>query len=566
MKRKIILFLLGIVLFVVSTAFFWFQYQISLLKPQIEKVFYPVDLSPRNVSGSAFRSVPFDSLLTSKSIIGFGEATHGTDEFRLGFTQLVKRLILVNKCNILVYAERDFGESWELNSYVLNKVPELTLSSALPYSSSHEKELISWIREYNKTKSPDQQIWVASADMYSPRTAALNALAYCQSKNIQLPEHTTSLLNDLGNSPLFFNIFLKKYTLSYITENLKPLHAAVNGSINTNSDLSLEDRWLIQSIKSITKIINFTASKNQIKSGQRDSIMFDNIQWIRQQRKEAKLFVFAHNSHIEKMTGNVMSANEGRLGWLLAKNYEDEYYTIGTEVESGKYRSGKNITFSIPESRNKIGSLIGKSVAASSGFLDLHGNTEVKDFFNKDRYITYGVLDTDRPTYPAIKNFASAFNAVFWIRESSPLIISSANTYNLAVTLSKKKVPDIFKINKVNVKIDLNYKTFSDSGSIYDRPSLGMIVFSNNIFQNYKVIQLNKSDINSILTQNLDSKSDSIVIFIAGDRTKEFALKSITLNNNLVIEGAKMLYSAPNYEREKTNSTEIHLVLKDNNQ
>jgi len=153
------------------------------------------------------------------------------------------------------------------------------------------------------------------------------------------------------------NLHNKKYDYNYINNTLKEIETKVSG---IKSEGSLKKAILLNTFnvfKNDLKIVYFKDEPI------RDTNMFELMEWTKQLRSNAKILVFAHNSHIEKVQGNIMtSASERRLGKLIYHKYKEKYYTIAMEVEQGFYSTNKSKEpTEICTSSNKIGNIIGKT-------------------------------------------------------------------------------------------------------------------------------------------------------------------------------------------------------------
>lgn len=551
---KILLWIVAGTSVVIGGFFLWNKLQILSIKSDVRKSFIDYELDQNNLSGEIDPSVL--QPLEGKNIIGFGEATHGTKEFRAAFTQLAKYLIASGRINILVYAERNFADSWLVNEFLQGEEASVSVDRIFPYSSKEEKELIEWIKTFNKSKLDDEKIWVAGADMYHPKYAATNAIYLLNKYQSNVSAATMQVLNDWACSPISFNFFLGGAENIKIEQELSTIYKELTGIKDANMR-SLRDKWLTQSIKLISEGIKHARAKSS-ESGIRDSIMFDNINWLLSAKKNAKLLIFAHNSHIEKFPSNTLSANNARLGWLINKRFPSSYYTIACEVEKGLYRSGQDKTSKIPQSFMKIGSIIGESVDQESGYLNLHQSKDIENFLNKEWYITYGVLDTENPTYPKAKDFSKAFDMVFWARNSTPLEISKPDSYNIVTSFNRKEDPNVFS-NKISLHLNTEFDLFPLQSDLYDYPDLGILFYSKNKLVDYHLQKIYKS---GILDLNKDVKPniDSAIVYIAGNRNRTFSLTKFSINNS-VISKDKILYSGPNYNKLDVPDRPIYLQL-----
>lgn len=559
--KKVLFILAGLATTTFGLVYGYQKLRIKSIKPEIENGFYAVNLNGSDSTESPFDSVPFDELLKDKSIISFGEATHGTDEFRKAFKELAKTLVLQGKCNIIIFAERDFSDSWKINDYVTNKSDLASISSILPYSSLHEKELISWLKKYNEGKSEEEKVLVFGADCYTTRTAALNSINYCRSNNLTLPTKTEEFLNDLAFSPALYNTFLDKYSMNEMLTSLEPLNKMMDSTATRTSNT--KESLILESIRDLGDLIKYSvlAMPHRLSSGLRDSLMFKNVLWATNQKANPQLLIFGHNSHLEKTKANALTANNSRLGWLLQQKYNDRYYAIATEVEKGKYRAKNNTLYSVPQSRNKIGSIISQCDLGIMGFLNLHSSDKLENFFNNKHYITFGNIDAGTPTYPAVENFAKAYDAVFWIEESSPMAVSNSNIYNFITMFSKKKQPALFDENKMNLKVRMSYERDKPEAYYYDTPSIGLVSFSKTKLLDYYVQEFPVNKEYLILEKYLSPNVDSLVVFIVGDNTKKININDITINSTHTIKAKNLLYSAPSYVKSENGSQGLSFSL-----
>ncbi len=105
MKSKFLV--LKLLLVVVASGFLGFylflQFKISKITPYIKEEFRVINLTEKSPFKQLILSAEFNQEIKGKNIIGFGEATHGTVEFRESFCELARELIINNKCNTMYF-------------------------------------------------------------------------------------------------------------------------------------------------------------------------------------------------------------------------------------------------------------------------------------------------------------------------------------------------------------------------------------------------------------------------------------------------------------------------------
>ena len=120
-----------------------------------------------NETDSLDELLPLVNLFKDKKVIGMGEATHGTKEF---FTMKAKMFkFLATHCGFKVFSiEAPYGGTLKVNDYVLNG--KGTVLSAMrkmqfwTWYTEEVKELIEWMRNYNKDKPDNEKLMFLGFD------------------------------------------------------------------------------------------------------------------------------------------------------------------------------------------------------------------------------------------------------------------------------------------------------------------------------------------------------------------------------------------------------------------
>ncbi|WP_439880682.1 erythromycin esterase family protein [Pontibacter sp. MBLB2868] len=456
-------------LLVAMVAFFfermWVLYLQREIAPQIAAHLAPVGFSGTSSNTAAFHEV-LNKIVDDKSILGFGEATHGTAEFERAFAQISKKLIREKGFNVVVFAEMNFADTWALNNYVLHSPEGTEAGMHTPYAFLQEDrvKLIEWIRAYNSNKKPKEKVWFLGADVNSPNEAARNALLYCEENNIILPNETRESLTAISQFPLYSasqNI-RTRLSLDATLQKIKPLYRLAQSNNLQQDSLNLRQLWLHQSITNLEHALRsyFAASHSQ--DSFRDSTMHNNIKWVLKQRPGAKMLVYAHNVHIAKKVGyKDISPGIARLGWHLNQHHQDKYAVIGTEAWKGSYiYSEKEETTTIAEKMGKIGTAIAKATNSPAGLLHLNATPALTEFFNRSHTISMGIA-SPTPMYSRTEALAEAFDCIFYVRESTPLQVRKLYGFNMDLELDKEKHRDLLRGNTLILSFASSYSTLN---------------------------------------------------------------------------------------------------------
>ncbi|MCC9169141.1 erythromycin esterase family protein [Pontibacter harenae] len=511
------------------------QYELRKIAPHIQGSFVAVDIASDSSFRGALSKKPVADVFQGRTVIGFGEANHGTKEFRQAFSLLAKELVSQGRINVIVLAERQFADSWKLNRFVLDPTFEYR---PFLYDADYD-DLALWLREYNKGKAAEDKVFLMGGDVAYPNEAASNALEYCHRNGIELPPATTQVLQAMtGLAANMVDKYSKINPLDSVLSHVAQLQQSVRDHVNSRQGLSLQDRWYVQSINTLGSAIRFHYAGDANLNNSRDSVMFDNLLWVIQQKPDAKILTFAHNAHIEKEEGLSKTANLPRLGWLLSEHFGKRYMTIATEVEGGEEWAGGMATIKVAQARDKLGNIIGKSVSQNSGLLLLN-TAPLREFFNEKHSTSFGgnsriAHNAKASFYYPVKNYAKAYDAIFWVRSSTPKFPQTGHVYNLVADFSKERDPSFFgKADSLDFLVELNSKTLGDNGSWDDLPSLIIIIFD----EKKNLLAFHKKPLTESTFAgkfDLPSNADVVMTFISGKKTESMVLKHFAVNGDLL--------------------------------
>ncbi|MEA5260606.1 erythromycin esterase family protein [Arcicella aquatica] len=542
------------IIFLAALGFLTYNYDSLIIDAEIYPIikahFIPVKY---NSEQSIDKFVQSQKGFADKQIIGIGEATHGTAEFREVFANLTKSLIKHKGFNVLYWAEKEYYESVALNQYVLGLNDSIPVSILLRNDSEHDRNLVSWIKTYNQTKSEKDKVWILCGDLYSVTGLARNILFLCKTYHITLSNTEYDVLYDLAFMPYGYNWQDKKYEYNYLINTLKAIEIKTKGIKN---DGSLQQAILLNTFNVIQNDLKRIYSKDKLV---RDTNMFEILAWAKALRENANIIIFAHNSHIEKGEGNIMTYENGRrLGKLINNKYKDQYYTLATEVENGFYNARvSKEPIEICTANNKIGNIIGKSTNDSSGFLAFNSSKEVFDFFSEKLKITYGVNNTENAYCSIHKNTSEAFDGLFWIKTSTPLV--RANPFFNGITAYIN--PEKYHLkDSINISYEVQYKKYYGKDGYDDMPNLLFVFFDKQEqIVSYTGLPLNNGK--GSYTVKIPNNVAKIGVQFGADNLHSFTLKNLKCNN-VSVNLRTAYYTTFNYAVQR-DSTQFQFKIKE---
>ena len=262
-------------------------------------------------------------------VVALGEATHGNREFQELKLDVFKTL--VEKEGMRAFAlEGDCGGCETANRYIHGgEGTAEEAAEALIFTidrTDQMAELLSWMREYNETAAPGQDLRFYGFDMQSYEYSLGCLLEEAQRLGIDVPSNQ--------------QFETEEDRIALYGEMRKELEA-LDGSADTGLALHLVD--VLEQNYELGKLIDSPDG-----AGTRDRFMAQNVLWIlgrEEQRGNGCIFISAHNGHVEQMGSYGPDAKV--MGNILADELGDAYYAIGTdffEAEVNLPDNGNRIT------------------------------------------------------------------------------------------------------------------------------------------------------------------------------------------------------------------------------
>ena len=249
------------------------------------------------------------SIPEDKKIIALGEATHGNAEFQQLKLEVFKRL--VEDCGVRAFAlEGDYGGCEQVNRYIHGGAGTAERAAAAIgfaiYRTNEMTELISYLREYNKTASAGEDIRFYGFDMQRVSHTFRLLTEACAEYQIDM----MGLGEPAEGEPLS----------DAQAEALKQIREKMQAGGAPEKELHCADMLL--------QYCELQSSSTADGGALRDRFMAENAEWIlrqEQQNGRERIFVTGHNSHIAKW-GSYES-----MGKILSEEAENGYYAIGTD-------------------------------------------------------------------------------------------------------------------------------------------------------------------------------------------------------------------------------------------
>lgn len=280
----------------------------------------------------------------SNTVVGLGEATHGTSEFFKAKQRMLR--YLVENHGFKVFAiEADFGESLFINEAVLSgnrdKIVELMKGKMhfWTWQTTEVRDLIFWMCDYNVGKPEAQKVqyWGVDCqfntfhpDMVKEQLAAAN-MPFRSFFETTLSEiKAATAIRFAGVYIETFDAYRQK--LDALTDSLTKHHDEFTAA-QSESKFQLTLR-LVRLTKQVSEVAFYSQIGGQ---NYRDEYMAENTIWLNEHLSDSKIVLWAHNFHVSNDVFN------DTMGYNLEEEFGEDYASIGFLFSKGTFRAVKQV-------------------------------------------------------------------------------------------------------------------------------------------------------------------------------------------------------------------------------
>ena len=298
---------------------------------------------------------PLQQIVGNASIVGLGEATHGSHEF---FTMKQRLLeFLVEKMGFTMFAmEGSWSAGEQINTYVLtgqgNAAHVLGQFQFWVWNTQEVLALVKWVRAYDADPSHIHKVRFAGFDCQSIEPITLDHVTqYLQTVDPHSAARVTSLYQGLPlalalNAPLSPSTQQQEVADAQQVYDLLKQHETeyvVHSSLQAFAHALQEARVVVQGVQFQSNTLNLNDPHSLAQANQqRDAFMAENIDWLHEHADGgSKMVLWAHDVHIQTMA----QSGSTTMGMHLRERYQSQYLAIGTSFYQGSFNArGENGT------------------------------------------------------------------------------------------------------------------------------------------------------------------------------------------------------------------------------
>jgi erythromycin esterase len=312
-------------------------------------------LRTTNPGGSDTDLAPLAQIVSSASLVGLGEETHGTHEVIDVKARLTEYLISHLGFTTFVM-ENNWGSSQLLDAYInggTGDLPGLMARSLFGSWQTHEYEaLFAWLRAWNTDPSHTAKVRFLGMDIQAVSQSDFDDVTqYLQQVDPQQVSSAQALYAPIMTASLP-NPYPSYYALSASEQQqyeaqAQQVYALLQAHQQTYTVRSSAERFAfaLQNARIIVQCTTYLNGANREGvplSGyyQRDNFMAENVEWLHDHLAgpTPKMIVWAHDAHIANVT-DYGSPDGKNLGGDLRATYGSSYLAIGTTLYQGSFRA-----------------------------------------------------------------------------------------------------------------------------------------------------------------------------------------------------------------------------------
>lgn len=283
-----------------------------------------------------------EDALADATIVGMGEATHGTREFFRFKHRLVR--YMAEELGLRVFTiEAHFSETVDIDRYI--RTGEGDAESAVAKLSfwtwqvESVLEMVEWMREFNKGRDPDDKIRFYGVDMQSGVAPISELEPFFETVD---EEFLDSLYDARGTFRSDTDEEIVEWGWEFVAELRNRLQDNEDEFVAVTSrgeyEIALRHaRVLEQFIEVQEAWLDNRDSPEAFNV--RDSAMAENTRWVLEREEADNVALWMHNAHVSREAFEWPEGVTVPTGSHLADWYGDDYYVVGMEFGHGFFRS-----------------------------------------------------------------------------------------------------------------------------------------------------------------------------------------------------------------------------------
>ena len=385
-------------------------------------------------------------MIGDASIVLLGESSHGTHEFYRQRAEITKRLILEKDFNA-VAVEADWPDSYRVNRFIRGESPESDTVESLSgfecfpawmWRNADMLDLIGWLKDHNENVyAPEQQVGFYGLDLYSLHKSVDEVIAYLERVDPAEAKKARELydcIDRFGRDPQNYGLLSsageEENCRAEVLQQLWDLREKGIEYLSRDGRAAADDFFYAEQNALLVKnaeqyyrkMFRSSSSSWNLREQHMMEMLIGLMAHLQSQNGNAKVVIWAHNSHIGDARATEMSwRGELNLGQLVREAFRDQCRLIGFTTYTGTVTAASG--WHLPAERKLVvPSLEGSyeklfhEVGIPKFWLNLTGDESVLDAMRKPHLeraigVVY-VPENERQSHYFEANLAGQFDAV----------------------------------------------------------------------------------------------------------------------------------------------------------
>ncbi|MBP1987083.1 erythromycin esterase family protein [Halolamina salifodinae] len=293
---------------------------------------------------------PVADALADSTVVGMGEATHGTHEhFRLK-AALFRRLVEDHGFR-LFGLEANYSETLAVDRYVrgADDAPDsaadaLAATYFWPWYVAELRDLVEWMRAFNEGRSREEQVRFFGFDSQHVVGGAKALQPFLADADTELlAEHreTLEMMADWGldhehdDEILDPRIDHARASVDALRERLDERRGEY---VDATSERAVQRAEL--HLATMADTVEMRDADSVVEGGRiRNRAMADGVDRLLDASRHDRIAVWAHNTHVQRVPSELDGEEVKQTGQHLADRYGDDYAALGFSFTGGSFQA-----------------------------------------------------------------------------------------------------------------------------------------------------------------------------------------------------------------------------------
>jgi erythromycin esterase-like protein len=400
-----------------------------------------------------FSANDYDPLLEwigDRALVLIGEASHGTHDFYRERALITRRLIEEKGFNAIAI-EGDCPDASRVHRFVRGAGQDTNARDALGdflrfpawmWRNTDVLAFIDWLYQFNQPMTRQKRVGFYGLDLYSLHAsirAVLNYMEKVDPEGAQRARYRYACFDHFGDDTQAYGYAatfgLSKDCEDEVVAQLVEMRrrsvdlASRDGRVEPDDYLFAEQNArLVQNAERYYRAMFGGRAESW---NVRDEHMAETLAWLRQNRPEAKIVVWAHNSHLgDARATEMVTRGERNVGQLVRERFGQDVFLIGFTTYSGEVTAASQ--WEAPAERKIVRSALAGSYEAlfhqtgiPAFLLSLHSSSAIQALNKPLLERAIGVIyrpETERMSHYFHCRMSGQFDAVIHIDRTMALI------------------------------------------------------------------------------------------------------------------------------------------------